>query len=237
MAGGRGTRLAPYTNVLPKPLMPIGDKAILEVVVEQLVKAGIEDITLCVGHLSHLIRAVFNGRDRGARITYVQEQDALGTAGPLRLVPELDSTFIAMNGDILSTIDCADLLDHHAKSGHVLTIAAHQRTVTIDYGVMHLASNNGDHRVARFEEKPQITTSVSMGMYVMEPDVLAYVPAEGHFDFPDLVQALLDDGRRVGAYLFDGLWFDIGRYDDYEAAVTVWEREIARPDPNLILDH
>ncbi len=230
LAGGRGTRLAPYTSVLPKPLMPIGDRSILEIVIHRLAEQGFTDVTLCVGYLSHLIRAVSDHfEDNGAAITFVQEHEALGTAAPLRLLGELDDTFVVMNGDVLTTLDVRDLVDHHRASGNVVTIATRQRTIKIDYGVLHVSSPaNGDsvngspRRVVGFEEKPEIVSTVSMGIYVLEPRSLDFIPAEGHFDFPDLVHALLGAGESVGAYLFDGLWFDIGRQDDYEEAVSAW---------------
>jgi NDP-sugar pyrophosphorylase family protein len=220
LAGGRGTRLAPYTSVLPKPLMPVGDRAILEVVVEQLEEVGVVDIHFCVGYLAHLIRAVFDNRENGhVNITYVHEQHALGTAAPLRLVDGLDSTFMVMNGDVLTTLDYRDLFDYHRAQGNELTIATHKRSITIDYGMLHLDVAS---RVREYEEKPTIASPVSMGIYVMEPSVIEHIPEEGHFDFPDLVQALLAAGSPVGAYLHEGLWFDIGRQDDYERAVSVW---------------
>ncbi len=219
LAGGRGTRLAPYTSVLPKPLMPVGDRAILELVVDQLAACDITDITLCVGHLSHLIWAVLQSRENGAvQIRHVQEREALGTAGPLKLVYGLDETFIAMNGDVLTKIDYRDLVAYHREQGNVLTIAAHRRSIKIDYGVLHL---DGD-RIEAYEEKPEILSHVSMGIYVIEPSVLRYLPSGQPYDIPDLVQALLADGQRLGAYVYDGLWFDIGRKEDYEQAVTAW---------------
>ena len=221
LAGGRGTRLAPYTSILPKPLMPVGEQSILEVVVGQLEEAGIVDIHFCVGYLAHLVEAVFESRENGhVNITYVREQEALGTAAPLRLVEGLDSTFMVMNGDVLTTLDYRDLVQYHREQGNVLTIATHKRSIKIDYGMMHLDVTS---RVRGFEEKPEIVSPVSMGIYVMEPDVLDYIPEGAYFDFPDLVQALLADGRRVGAYLYDGLWFDIGRQEDYERAVDAWQ--------------
>jgi NDP-mannose synthase len=224
LAGGRGTRLAPYTSVLPKPLMPIGDRSILEIVVDQLTEHGFTEITFCVGHLSHLIRAVFDQRvERDARITYVQEEVALGTAAPLRLVEDIDGTFIAMNGDVLTTIDYRDLLRRHRRSGNILTIATQRRTTTQDYGILHLdGARSSVRRVTRYEEKPETVSSVSMGIYVLEPEALSYIPANTYFDFPDLVHALLNAGEEVGAYLYDGLWFDIGRHEDYERAARVW---------------
>jgi flavin reductase (DIM6/NTAB) family NADH-FMN oxidoreductase RutF/dTDP-glucose pyrophosphorylase len=220
LAGGRGTRLAPYTSVLPKPLMPVADKAILEIVVDQLESYGISDVSFCVGYLSHLIRAVFDNRANGhVQITYVQEQEALGTAAPLHLVPGLDDTFLVMNGDVLSTLDYGELVRRHRESRNLLTIATFVRSITIDYGILHLDVSS---RVREFEEKPEIISPVSMGIYVMEPDVLDYIPTDRHFDFPDLVKALLSAGGRVGSYRHDGLWFDIGKHEDYERAVTAW---------------
>jgi NDP-sugar pyrophosphorylase family protein len=221
LAGGRGTRLAPYTSVLPKPLMPVGEKSILEVVVGQLEDAGIVDIHFCVGYLAHLVEAVFQNRENGhVNITYVREQEALGTAAPLRLVEGLDSTFIVMNGDVLTTLDYRELVKFHRQQGNVLTIATHKRSIKIDYGMIHLDVTS---RVRSFEEKPEIVSPVSMGIYVMEPEVLDFIPEGSYFDFPDLVQALLGEGRPVGAYLYDGLWFDIGRQEDYERATDAWE--------------
>jgi len=228
LAGGKGTRLAPYTSVLPKPLMPIGDRSILELVIGQLAGCGITDVTLCVGYLSHLIEAVLaNGRTDGVKITYVHEQEALGTAGPLRLVDGLDTTFVAMNGDVLTTLHYADLIRHHRRSHNLLTIATYERSIRIEYGVLYLAEN-GRSRVQAYVEKPQMTSTVSMGIYVLEPEALAYIPPTGHFDFPDLVQALLQSGEPVGAYRYDGLWFDIGRRDDYEQAVSAWLEQASR---------
>jgi NDP-sugar pyrophosphorylase family protein len=226
LAGGRGRRLAPYTSVLPKPLMPVGDRSILETVVRQLADQGFQDITLCVGYLSHLIRAVSDHFDtNGARITLVHEREALGTAAPLRLIEGLDDTFIAMNGDILTTLEIPDIVRHHKECGNVLTIATVQRVVKIDYGVLHVTGREDDwprRDVIAFEEKPEIVSTVSMGIYVLEPRALDYIPPGEHFDFPELVQALLDAKEQVGAYQFDGLWFDIGRRDDYEQAVNAW---------------
>jgi NDP-sugar pyrophosphorylase family protein len=236
LAGGRGRRLAPYTSVLPKPLMPIGDRSILEIVIKQLADQGFTDITLCVGYLSHLIRAVSDHLEtNGARISFVQEREALGTAAPLRLLEGLDDTFVAMNGDVLTTLDFRDLVRHHRARGNVLTIATVQRVVKIDYGVLHVmsAAESGSRSgaIIAFEEKPEMTSTVSMGIYVLEPRALDFIPLRQYFDVPQLVQALLDSGEPVGAYMFEGLWFDIGRRDDYERAANTWlANEVARSD-------
>jgi NDP-mannose synthase len=223
LAGGRGARLTPYTSVLPKPLMPIGDRAILEIVIKQLSRCGIADVTLCVGYLSHLIEAVMgDGTAHGVDISYVREDQALGTAAPLRLIEGLDQPFIAMNGDVLTTLDYGELLRHHRQAGSILTIAVRERPIKIDYGVLHLRPNAHRNEVRRYEEKPVMTSTVSMGIYVLESAALAYIPDDGYFDFPDLVQRLLQAGEPIEAYRYDGLWFDIGQHDDYEAAVAAW---------------
>lgn len=231
LAGGRGARLAPYTSVLPKPLMPVGDRSILEIVVGQLEAAGIVNVNFCVGYLSHLIEAVFDNRKNGAvDITYVREEVALGTAAPLRLVSGLDDTFLVMNGDVLTTLDYADLVRCHREQGNVVTIATHNRSIKIDYGMLEL---DVSQRVRGFHEKPEIKSPVSMGVYVMEPEVLSFIPEDTYFDFPDLIQRLLEADERVGAYRFDGPWFDIGRQEDYERAVLAWgENGHARSNGN-----
>ncbi len=221
LAGGKGTRLAPFTTVLPKPLMPIGDRAILDVVVRQLGGHGLTEITIAVGYLAHLIQAIFgDGSGHGVVIDYHVEEEPLGTAGPLRAVADLDETFLAMNGDILTTLDHCDLLDSHRESGNVLTVATHRRTVRSEYGVLDVAEGEGPvQRVTGYDEKPEVAYVVSMGIYVLEPEALEHIPHGTRFDIPDLVLALLAAGKPVGSYLFDGYWLDIGRHDDYAQAL------------------
>ena len=225
LAGGKGTRLAPYTSVLPKPLLPLGDRAILELVMHQLARQGFVDITLSVGHLAHLIEAVLgDGAGRSVDITYVREDVPLGTAGSLRLIEGLEDTFLVLNGDLVTTLDYRDLVRDHQASGNLLTIATKRRRVKIDYGVIAVEAGAGAlHRVVRYEEKPVLEPMVSMGIYVMEPQVLDFIPEGGYFDFPDLVQKLLDAGAPIGAFAYDGMWLDIGRHADYEEAVALWE--------------
>ncbi len=226
LAGGRGSRLAPYTTVLPKPLMPVGDRAILDVVVRQLRHAGVERITLAVGHLSHLIRAVIGNGDRhGVRIDYHEEEMARGTAGPLATIDDLEETFLMLNGDVLTTLDYRELVNVHREAGNVLTIATHERLVDINYGVLHA---DGAGRVVGYEEKPTLSYTVSMGVYVLEPSVRAHVPGDRRFDLPDLVQALLRVDEPVGAFPYDGYWEDIGRQDDYERAIVDFDDLLPR---------
>lgn len=201
--------------------MPVGDRAILEIIVDRLVEHGITDITLCVGHLAHLIEAVFNGRPRGARLTYVHEESPLGTAGPLRLVDELDSTFLVMNGDLLTDLAFDELVNLHRRAENMLTIATHERRNQIDYGVLHTEPGESPRLVA-YEEKPETSLTVSMGIYVMEPEIVTQIPPSTYFDFPQLVHELLDAGCKVGTFPHVGAWLDIGRRDDYEVALERW---------------
>jgi NDP-sugar pyrophosphorylase family protein len=224
LAGGKGTRLRPYTAVLPKPLMPLGDRAILELVVHHLAEQGFVDITLSVGHLAHLIEAVFgNGDKYGVDIRYIREDTPLGTAGSLRLVEGLDETFLVLNGDLVTTLEYRNLVRSHRASGNVLTIAAKNRQAEMDYGVLSLEPGSGPTQaVVGYQEKPVFDCMVSMGIYVLEPQALEFIPEGGYFDFPDLVQALLAAGAPVGGFVYEGLWLDIGRHDDYEQAVALW---------------
>jgi NDP-sugar pyrophosphorylase family protein len=216
LAGGKGARLAPYTKVLPKPLMPIGDMPILEVILRQIKLAGITDVVLTVGHLSELLRAFFQDGSRlGQNITYTYEDSPLGTAGPVAFVPNLDETFLVMNGDVLSTLPLQELIQFHKDQKAIATIATHHRSIKIDLGVIQW---DGDAQVVGYIEKPSYDYSVSMGIYVFEPEVLAYIPKGKYYDFPELVKKLIESGEKVVGYRFDGYWQDLGRPDDYESA-------------------
>jgi NDP-sugar pyrophosphorylase family protein len=216
LAGVKGTRLAPYTKILPKPLMPIGDMPILEVLIHQMKNAGVSEVVLTVGHLAELLRAFFNnGKQFGIPISYSYEEQPLGTAGPLALIDGLDSTFLVTNGDVLTTLCLRELIEFHQQQGACATIACHRREVKIDLGVIQ---QNGDNEVTGYIEKPTYEFLVSMGIYVFEPDVLKHIPRGKYLDFPNLVQILIAAGEKVTAYPFDGYWQDLGRQDDYEQA-------------------
>jgi NDP-mannose synthase len=227
LAGGKGERLGPYTTVLPKPLLPIGDRAILEVVVQQLQSYGFSELTFAVGYLAHLIQAVFSdGSDLDVSIKYHQEKEPRGTAGALATIDPFDDCFLVMNGDVLTSLDYNALFDTHRASGNALTVASHRRVVKTEYGVLHTdAASNGNPtlEVVGYEEKPEIPYLVSIGVYVMEPRVIKYIPSDEHFDMPDVVKTLIDNGERVGSHLFDGFWLDIGRHDDYERAILEFD--------------
>ncbi len=223
LAGGRGRRLAPYTYVLPKPMMPIGDRAILEILLRQMKRAGINHIVLTVGHLSGLMQAFFqDGTQWDLDITYSFEAKPLGTAGPLALVPNLDKTFIVSNGDVLTLLNFNDFLNFHQEQGGICTIAMHERQVHIDLGVIE--QNNGEHLITGYVEKPTLQYRVSMGIYIFEPRVLDYIPNNEYLDFPDLVKILLANGERVVGYPFSGYWRDLGNPGDYTQACLDFEQ-------------
>jgi NDP-sugar pyrophosphorylase family protein len=216
LAGGKGTRLEPYTTILPKPLMPIGEMPILEVLLRQMKRAGINHVVLTVGHLAPLLRAYFgDGAQWDLDITYSTEQVPLGTAGPLSLVRGLEKTFLVTNGDVLTTLNLKKLIAFHKQKGGIATIAAHQRQIRIDLGVIQW---DGDDRISGYIEKPTTDYSVSMGIYVFEPRVLEYIPVGQYLDFPDLILKLIANGEVVNGYTFDGYWMDLGRADDYHQA-------------------
>lgn len=222
LAGGKGRRLAPYTTVLPKPLMPINDVPILEIVLRQLKRAGFVEVVLAVGHLAELLMAYFGDGDRlGLRIDYSREEEPLGTAGPLSLIEGLDEPFLVMNGDLLTDLDYRALWEYHCQSNAVGTLATFERTVNIDLGVIE---TDGQGRVTGYVEKPTYRYTVSTGIYVFDPIVLQYVPRGQRMDLPDLVLRLLHGGCEVMAFGFSGHWLDIGRRDDYEQAVALFEQ-------------
>ncbi len=216
LAGGKGTRLAPYTAVLPKPLMPIGEIPILEVVIRQLAHHKIHDITLAVGYLAELLMAYCgDGSKFGVRLDYSREKQPLGTAGPISLVQNLNETFLVMNGDLLTTIDYSEMWRCHKERGAIATLASYRRDVKIDLGVIEAEGG----WVKNYIEKPTYHYAVSTGIYIFEPDVRKFMESGQYLDLPGLVLRLVHAGEKVNVYNFDGYWLDIGRHDDYESAI------------------
>ena len=222
LAGGRGTRLVPYTTILPKPLMPIGDRPILDIVIQQLRHHGFTDITLAVGYLAELLMAYFGQGERfGVNITYSREEEPLGTAGPLSLIPDLAERFLLMNGDVLTALDYSDMLTHHQASGDIATVAVYPRDVKIDLGVVEY---DDQCRLTNYTEKPTHHYRVSMGIYVFEPRVLDFVRPNERLDLPDLMKRLMAAGETVHCYPYDGYWLDISRPYDYQPSAAYCER-------------
>jgi NDP-mannose synthase len=222
LAGGRGTRLAPYTTILPKPLMPIGDKPIVDIVIRQLCHYGFTDITLAVGYLAELMMAYAGQGERfGIHISYSREEEPLGTAGPLALIPDLTERFLIMNGDVLTQMNYSDMLSDHLASGAIGTIAVYPRNIKIDLGVVEYDENR---HLTRYIEKPTHHYLASMGIYIFEPQVLSYIPKNKSLDLPDLVGRLVSEGKTVNCYRYDGYWMDIGSPDDYRQAAADFQK-------------
>lgn len=220
LAGGKGSRLKPFTNTIPKPLVPVGDKAILEIVLLQLRNAGVERVVLAVNHLSHLIRAFFGtGEQLGLEITYSEETEPLGTAGPLRLIENLDENFLVMNGDLLTTMDFSNFFRSHVEGNRLATIGTYRKELKIDLGV--LKSEGGI--LTDYIEKPTECFDVSMGVYAFHRSVVDRISQEGKFDLPDLILSIKDNGGAVHCHSGDHYWLDIGRVEDYEEAGRIFE--------------
>lgn len=222
LAGGKGSRLRPYTTVFPKPLMPVGEMPILEVVLRQLKSFGFEKITLSVSHLSDLIRAFFgDGSQLGLDISYCIEDKPLGTAGSISLVKNLTDTFLVMNGDLLTTLDYATMVNSHINSGAIATIGVFPREVKIDFGVLELGRKG---ELLAYKEKPQFKYMVSMGVNAFNKAVLEFIPLGQYLDMPTLMVNLKEAGKSVQSFQSKCEWLDIGRPDDYEQAVAEFER-------------
>jgi NDP-sugar pyrophosphorylase family protein len=203
-------------------MMPVGDRAILEILLRQMKRAGINHVVLTVGHLAGLMQAFFqDGQQFDLDITYSFEPKPLGTAGPLAMVPDLDGTFLVSNGDVLTTLDINELIAFHKKQGGICTIAMHERQVKVELGIIQ---NDENYQITQYIEKPTYDYKVSMGMYVFEPEVLKYIPRGEYLDFPDLIHKLLDAGEKVVGFPFDGYWMDLGNPEDYAQANRDFER-------------
>lgn len=212
-SGGKGTRLRPYTMVLPKPLMPVGSKPVLELLLKWLRRNGLREAYITTGYLGNLIRGVCgDGHQWDLDIHYTEEPEPLGTIGPLSLLRDkLDSTFLVINGDVITDLNVPAFVASHRKNRAAVTIATASRTVQMDFGIL-------DHRggrVVHFMEKPRFTHIVSMGVYCMEPEVLEYIPSGTPFGFDDLMACMLAREAPVHVFPHDGVWFDIGRVEDF----------------------
>jgi NDP-sugar pyrophosphorylase family protein len=215
-SGGKGTRLRPYTTVLPKPLMPVGTKPVLELLLTWLRQNDMHEAYITTGHLGHLIRSFCgDGRQWCMRIAYTEETEPLGTVGALSLLREqLDSTFVMVNGDVLTDLNLNAFIDFHRQHGGPLTIATARRSVQIDFGILEDTSG----RVTRFKEKPILTHIVSTGIYCMEPSVIDLIPTGVPFGFDNLMHCMLARNLAVRTFLHNGLWLDVGRVEDFHKA-------------------
>src|SRR5271156_3548641 len=220
LAGGEGTRLRPYTTVLPKPLMPIGDRPVLDIVVRQLKAHGLERITMATGYLAELIEAFFrDGSAYGVPIDYYREHEPLGNVGALALIDGLAAEdVLVMNGDVLTDIDYGALLERHRASDAAATIATKERQIQVSLGVLRFADEGDPTLLTGYDEKPAIDFTASMGVYCFAPRALSHIKPGERLDFPDLVLRLIAAGETVRAWPSEDYWLDIGRHDDYEQA-------------------
>ena len=221
LAGGTGTRLRPYTVVLPKPLMPIGDYPILEVIIRQLARQGFTHVTLAVNHQANILKAFFEDGTRwGVHIDYSLELKPISTIAPLSLIADLPESFLLMNGDVLTDFQFSEFLERHMACDRLFTIAAARRSQLLDFGVLQVDSA---HRLTGFSEKPQVEYLVSMGVYAVNRRVLQFVPSDSKYGFDDLMKDLLLKDEPVAVEPYEGYWLDIGRPDDYLRAIEEFE--------------
>ena len=221
-AGGKGTRLRPYTAILPKPLMPVDDMPILEIVVRQLAHYGFTDLYVTTGHLAHLIESFFgDGSHWNTHIQYVREDQPLGTIGPVRKLPRFDRPFIVMNGDLLTDIDYRALYDYHQSHGNLVTVGVYRGEVPVSLGVIDF---DDEKRIVGFREKPSLYFWASMGIYVFSPELWDLIPPDTVYGFDSLMADLLGQRRNAQVFPWSGLWLDIGRPEDYARATDEFQR-------------
>ncbi len=226
LAGGKGARLRPFTMTIPKPLLPLGDVPVLEVVIRQLAGDGFDRVILTIGHMAPLFVANFGtGDEYGVKIEYMRENEPLGTAAPLRQLQNLPDQFVVMNGDLLTDLSYAGLLAAHQKSGAAATIAVRSREEKIDYGLIELSD---DDDFLNYREKPTVSHYVSMGINVLSRRALDVIPKQGHFDMPELMLALHRSGEKIHCHRSDCYWQDIGRFEDYTRASEDFVRDPSR---------
>jgi len=215
LAGGKGSRLRPYTLVIPKPLIPVGEKPIIEILLTQLKHFGFQEIMVSTGYLGEMIKSYLGtGEKLGLKIQYVAEEQPLGTAGPMSLIQESEDSFLMLNGDLLTDIDFRNLYEFHNKHGEICTICTFRKDEKIELGVLEIENET----VLRYIEKPTTSYQVSMGIYVFSKKILEYIPKDTRFDLPDLINLLLEKKVRIVPYEHKGEWLDLGRFDDYAHA-------------------
>jgi len=221
LAGGKGTRLSPYTMVLPKPLVPVGDYPILEILIRQLAQCGVKKVVLTVGYHYELFQAFCkDGKKWGIELEYSLEDKPLGTIGPIKLIEDLEDDFLIINGDTLTDLDYRELFHLHLREKNVMTIAASKRFVNIDYGVIKTSENS---QIVCYDEKPKLQYLVAMGVNVLSKKVLELIPGGTRYDFPGLVMDLIGRKMPIRCYVHKGYWLDIGRPEDHAAAVQQFE--------------
>ena len=224
LAGGKGTRLKPYTISLPKPLVPIGEMPIIEIIIRKLAQCGFERVTITVNHMADIIRAFCgDGSKWGINIDYSLETKPLSTMGPLKLIHDLPDNFLIMNGDVLTDLDFEAFYNKHVSEGNIFTVSAYTREQKVDYGVLETGS---DDKLVNFIEKPTTTYNVSMGVYMASKQILDFIPENQFYGFDHLMLDLIKNQKPATVKVHSGYWLDIGRPDDYEKACADFEGKI-----------
>ena len=222
LAGGKGTRLRPYTVVLPKPLMPISEYPILEIIIRQLARNSFNEITIAVNHQADIIKAYFgDGSKWNIDINYSLETIPLSTMGPLKLIKDLPENFLIMNGDILTDLNFSELFDYHLKRKNLFTISSCKRRHKADFGVLEINKKN---ELISFKEKPIVEYLVSMGIYCANREIIKIIPKNVEYGFDDLMIKLIELKKPAEVKHFNGYWLDIGRRDDYMKAIDEFEK-------------
>jgi len=224
MVGGLGTRLQPLTNDMPKPLLKVGEKPILETIIENFANYGFVNIVLCVNYKAHMIEEYFgDGSNYGINISYITEDKRLGTAGALSLLENRpNKPFFVMNGDLLTNINFEHMLNFHENNQSTATMSVREIETQIAFGVIETS----DNRITSIKEKPIQKVLVNAGIYILEPEVLEYVPSNEFFDMPTLYEILINEDKNVLSYLNNGYWIDIGQLDDYKKANNVLGKKV-----------
>jgi NDP-mannose synthase len=218
LAGGKGTRLKPFTDCTPKPMVPLGKMPILELIIKQLVYHGFKEATLCIGHMAEQIQGYFgNGSKFGIRIHYNFEDKPLGTAGPLASIQGLPQHFLVMNADVVTDLDYANFMQQHIAQNRVATVATYQKTTQIEFGILDIKPDT--NRIHGFHEKPTLVHSVCMGIYALSLDVVRLIPHHQFCGIDTLMERIMQEGLDIQAYPFEGYWLDIGRHTDYSTAL------------------
>jgi NDP-mannose synthase len=221
LAGGKGKRLLPLTKIFPKPLVPLGEKPILDIILHQLKHFGFTRVSLAVGHMAEMIQMYIGpGTRYGIEIDYSFEDLPLGTVGPLAHIKSLEKTFLVMNGDLVTDIDFSSFLSFHKARNAIATIATYKKPFKVELGIIH---SNGENTIVDYTEKPTYHYNVSMGIYAFDSAILSYIEPNKHLDLPELIKRLLAHGESVLSYPFDGYWLDLGNYSDYEKAVEEFD--------------
>ncbi len=215
MAGGKGKRLDPFTKILPKPLIPVGEKPIIEIIMDEFNQYGVEDFYVTLNYKGEMIKIYFANAEKEYNVRYVREEEFLGTAGSLKLLPEnIGDTFIVSNCDIIVNIDYGDLIKFHKDNGNCLTIVGSIQHHRIPYGVIDFEKEG---KLKKIEEKPELDFTVNTGVYVLSKKVVDAIPENKHFDMTDLIQALMDDKENIGVYpVSQKSYIDIGQWEEYK---------------------